>query len=133
MCVGWCDRYWVAGGMQPPCVGTLGRGAARRGAAAPLLRAMWRHRLVCAPEQLVDVQGPDRHHPNQCWAADGAHLGVSVPLCPPTLCFTVVDLGVDIDRVHNNRGGLRSGSLISIIITQPPPLLALTVCTCLSA
>eukprot|EP00976_Prorocentrum_cordatum_P117525 1196321-Prorocentrum_minimum.AAC.1 len=67
-----------AGGIQPPCAGTFGCGVVRRRLLF-FFASLWRHRLVCGPEQLVDVTEPDKHHPNRDRAADRTHLAVSAP------------------------------------------------------
>eukprot|EP00959_Pyramimonas_sp_CCMP1952_P272595 5698864-Pyramimonas_sp.AAC.1 len=65
------------GGYQPLAAGTLGCGAARR--RLPFFVALWRHRLVCGPEQRLDGQQPGGRHPDRDRAADGAHRAVSAP------------------------------------------------------
>eukprot|EP00976_Prorocentrum_cordatum_P037837 768380-Prorocentrum_minimum.AAC.1 len=69
--------WGMGGGFQPFAAGTLGCGAARR--RLPFFAALWRHRLVCGPEQQLVPQRSGGRHPDRAWAADGARNAVSAP------------------------------------------------------
>ena len=58
---------WGApGGVQPVPAGTFVEcGTARR--RLPFFAALWRHLLVCGPEQLVARKRSGRHHSDRAW------------------------------------------------------------------